>query len=430
MIQSGYNGPPGNFVNSRNLRMPNGMDPKWRPENSILGGGALSAPLKPVDPGVLSAAVLAMEHEGETPWRITDAVGGRRLELAQWIASDDNPLTARVIVNRVWQSHFGKGIVQTPNSFGAKGRRPTHPELLDWLTADFIENGWKLKRLHRLILSSAVYRRSHQSPAPAKLAELDSNNDLLSVFPSRRLTAEELRDSILVASGELNPEMGGVPVMPEMNMEVALQPRMIQFSIAPAHQPSRTPAERNRRTIYTYRVRGQADPFLKIMNLPNPNESCDMRDSASVAPQAFTLLNSDMITDRAIAFALRVKEEQKQNRGNLFPDDSDVYLIRRAVQLAYHRIADPGELKSLLGYLKEMQSYHQKHTPEVIEYPTRVTRSLVEEATGEPFGFVEKLNVYEDYVPSAKPWTVDADIRALADVCLLLFNANEFNYVY
>jgi mono/diheme cytochrome c family protein len=431
MVQSIYNGPPGNSVNSRNLRLPNKMDQKWLPENSILGGGALTAPLKPVEPGVLSAAVLAMEHEeGETPWRITAAVQGRRLELARWIASDDNPLTPRVIVNRVWQSHFGKGLVQTPNSFGAKGRRPSHPELLDWLTVDFIENGWKLKRLHRLILSSAVYRRSHQSLEPVKLAKVDSNNDLLSVFPARRLTAEELRDSILMASGELNPEMGGVPVMPEMNMEVALQPRMIQFSIAPAHQPSRTPAERNRRTIYTYRVRGQADPFLKIMNLPNPNESCDMRDSASVAPQAFTLLNSDMITDRAIAFALRVEEEQKQKRGNLFPDDSDVYLVRRAVQIAYQRVADPEELKSLLAYLKEMQTYHRKHTPEVIEYPTRVTRSLVEEATGEPFGFIEKLNVYEDYVPSAKPWTVDADIRALADVCLILFNANEFNYVY
>ena len=430
LIQSIYNGPPNKFVNSRNLRLPNQMDQKWHPENSILGGGALTAPLKPVEPGVLSAAVLAMEHEGETPWRITDAVQGRRLELARWIASDDNPLTARVIVNRVWQSHFGKGIVQTSNSFGAKGRRPTHPELLDWLTVDFIKNGWKLKRLHQLILSSAVYQRSHQSSESAKLAKVDSNNDLLSVFPSRRLTAEELRDSILMASGELNPEIGGVPVMPEMNMEVALQPRMIQFSIAPAHQPSRTPAERNRRTIYTYRVRGQADPFLKIMNLPNPNESCDMRDSASVAPQAFTLLNSDMITDRAIAFALRVKKEQNQKRGNLFPDDSDVYLIRRAVQIAYHRVADPEELESLLAYLKEMQGYHRKHTPEVIAYPTRVTRSLVEEATGEPFGFVEKLNVYEDYVPSAKPWTVDADIRALADVCLLLFNANEFNYVY
>ena len=105
--------------------------------------------------------------------------------------------------------------------------------------------------------------------------------------------------------------------MPEINMEVALQPRMIQFSIAPAHQPSRTPEERNRRTIYAYRVRGQADPFLEIMNLPNPNESCELRDSAAVTPQAFTLLNSDVMTDRSIAFALRVQKEHPDDDASM-----------------------------------------------------------------------------------------------------------------
>ena len=104
---------------------------------------------------------------------------------------------------------------------------------------------------------------------------------LLASFPPRRLTAEELRDRNPAGQRRTQSGMGGVPIMPEINMEVALQPRMIQFSIAPAHQPSRTPAERNRRTIYAYRVRGQADPFLEIMNLPNPNESCEMRDSAA-----------------------------------------------------------------------------------------------------------------------------------------------------
>ena len=204
-------------------------------------------------------------------------------------------------------------------------------------------------------------------------------------------------------------------------MEVALQPRMIQFSIAPAHQPSRTPAERNRRTIYAYRVRGQADPLLEIMNLPNPNESCEMRDSAAVTPQAFTLLNSDVMTDRSIGFALRVQKEKGDNAADQ---------IRRAVQLAYGRTATSDELMSLESYLNEMAAYHQKNEPTAVEYPTEVTRSLVEEFTGEPFDFIEKLNVYNDYVPDAKPWTVDAKTRALADVCLLLFNSNEFIYVY
>jgi hypothetical protein len=420
MVQAVYNGQD-DWKNGRKLRMAKKINQKWRPDNFILSGGALEAPLDPVKPGVLSAAGLAVNKDSETPFQLTDGLNGRRLQLANWIASDDNPLTARVIVNRIWQTHFGKGLVKTANSFGAKGSKPTHPELLDWLTADFIEHGWQMKRLHRLIVSSNAYRRSSKPTDAKKQATVDPNNELLASFPPRRLTAEELRDGILLATGELNREMGGVPIMPEINMEVALQPRMIQFSIAPAHQPSRTPAERNRRTIYAYRVRGQADPFLEIMNLPNPNESCELRDSAAVTPQAFTLLNSDVMTDRSIAFALRVQKERPKNTEQW---------IRRAVQIAYSRVPTAKEQEALHGYLKEMQAYHQEHEPKPVEYPTQVTRSLVEEFTGEPFEFIEKLNVYEDYVPDGKPWTVDADTRALADVCLLLLNSNEFLYVY
>lgn len=420
MVQAVYNGQD-DYKNGRKLREPKKINAKWRPQNFILGGGSLEAPLKPVEPGVLSAAGLPVDPKSDSPWRITSELEGRRLEFAQWVAHDNNPLTARSIVNRIWQSHFGNGIVKTANSFGAKGSKPTHPELLDWLTSDFIEHGWKIKRLHRLIMSSETYRRSSTPMNAEQQATVDSNNDLLASFPARRLTAEEIRDSTLVVSGELNREMGGVPIMPEINLEVALQPRMIQFSIAPAHQPSRTPAERNRRTIYAYRVRGQADPFLEIMNLPNPNESCELRDSASVSPQAFTLMNSDVMTDRSIAFALRVQKEQ--------PDNTEQW-IRHAVEIAYGRTPTPTEQKSLHEYLLEMQVYHQQRKPEPIKYPTHVVRSLVEEFTGEPFEFIEKLNVYEDYIPDAKPWTVDADTRALADVCLLLLNSNEFIYVY
>ena len=433
MAQAVYSGHD-DFKNGRKLRMPGKIRQDWRPKTFVLGGGALEAPLDAVTPGVLSATGLAADGrtlvsaqaaeppaQQADPWRITDGLSGRRLELARWVASDDNPLTARSIVNRVWQYHFGNGIVKTANNFGAKGSKPSHPALLDWLTADFIEHGWKLKRLHRQIMSSNVYRRASRPADPKTQAAKDPDNALLASFPIRRLTAEELRDSTLQVSGELNREMGGVPIMPEINMEVALQPRMIQFSIAPAHQPSRTPAERNRRTIYAYRVRGQADPFLEVMNLPNPNESCELRDSAAVTPQAFTLLNSDVMTDRSIAFALRVMKER--------PDDPAAW-VRRAVQLAYGRRPSEAEQTHLLKYLDEMQAYHRTQQPEPVDYPTQVTRSLVEEFTGEPFEFVEKLNVFEDYVPDAKPWTVNADTRALADICLLLFNSNEFLYIY
>jgi hypothetical protein len=132
-------------------------------------------------------------------------------------------------------------------------------------------------------------------------------------------------------------------------------------------------------------------------------------------------MNSDVMTDRSIGFALRVQKEQ--------PDDTAEW-IRQSVQIAYGRMPTQEEQTSLQDYLKEMQSYHKAHKPEEVKYPTQVTRSLVEEFTGEPFEFIEKLNVYENYVPDAKPWTVDADVRALADVCLLLLNSNEFLYVY
>ncbi|MDG2223586.1 MAG: PSD1 and planctomycete cytochrome C domain-containing protein [Rubripirellula sp.] len=419
MVQSVYSGQMPKSLNSRYLRMPK-IDEQWRPETFILVGGALQAKGDPVQPGVLSATAVSVSPDEQT-YLITADLRGRRLALAKWITDDANPLTARSIVNRVWQYHFNVGLVKTANNFGVKGSKPTHPELLDWLTADFIQNGWKLKRLHRLIMSSQTYQRSSRAIDTKKQATVDPNNDWLASFRPRRLTAEELRDTTLAVSGELNREQGGLPAMPEINLEVALQPRMIQFSIAPAYQPSPTPKRRNRRTIYTYRVRGQADPMLEVMNLPNPNESCELRESAAVTPQAFTLMNSEAMTDRSIAFASRVQRER--------PGDTQAW-IKRAVHLAYGRPATKVEQDQLHTYLKAMQVYHVEHEPQSREYPTEITRSLVEEFTGEPFEFIEKLNVYDDYVADPKPWTVNADQRALADVCLLLLNSNEFVYLY
>jgi len=420
MAQTVYNGQD-DWKNSRKLRPPKKINQKWRPANFILAGGSLTAKLDAVSPGVLSGTGLTVVNDADDRFLLPSELSGRRLALAKWIVNDKNPLTARSIVNRIWQHHFGHGIVRTANNFGAKGSKPTHPELLDWLASDFIENGWKIKRLHRLIMTSRAYQRSGRHPDSKKVETTDPDNKLLARFPVRRLSAEELRDSTLLISGELNHEIGGVPVMPEINMEVALQPRMIQFSIAPAYQPSRTPAERNRRTIYTYRVRGQANPFLEILNLPNPNESCEQRNATAVTPQAFTLMNSAMMTDRATAFAIRVQNEKKNDQAAQ---------VRRAVQLAYGRLPTRDEQEGLVGYLNEMLAYHQKHEPKAIRYPIQVTRSLVEEFTGEPFEFIEKLNVYQNYIPDAKPWSVNTQTRALADVCLLLFNSNEFMYVY
>jgi len=420
LAQTVFNGEDYIPGNGRKLRVPEKRDAAWRPENAILAGGGVSAPTEPVTPGVMSAVYRPDAEPGGDPWAITDDLTGRRLGVADWIADPDNPLSKRSIVNRVWQYHFGRGLAANANNFGVSGSKPTHPDLLDWLTRDFVEHGWSIKRLHRSIMTSDAYRQSTERADIKDVREKDSDNKLLAYFTPRRLTAEELRDSMLAVSGELNLEMGGVPAMPEINMEVALQPRMIQFSIAPAHQPSRTPSERNRRSIYAYRVRGQADPFLEVFNHPNPNDSCERRDSASVSPQALTLMNSDAATDRSIAFALRLEREAETLQGQ----------IDRAFDLAFGREPSIEERTRLAVYVEQMLAHHRDHEPAAKKYPTSVTRSLVEEFTGKPFEYQEMLNRFEDYVPDVKAWQVEPETRALADLCLLLFNSNELAYVY
>ncbi|MEM6471398.1 MAG: PSD1 and planctomycete cytochrome C domain-containing protein [Planctomycetota bacterium] len=388
-------------------------------ENFIFLGGALTALGDRVFPGVLSAVAVSTDAGKEDPYLLPDSVDGRRLSLARWIANEDNPLTTRSIINRVWQFHFGQGIARNSNNFGATGAKPTHPELLDYLASEFVEGGWKLKHLHRMIMQSEAYQRSTLIEDLKKLDEADPDNKLLSFFPRRRLSAEEIRDSLLQVTGELVHSNGGLPVMPEINMEVALQPRMIQFSLAPAYQPSRTPEERNRRTIYAYHVRGQADPFTELFNQPNPNESCELRESASVTPQVFTLLNSEMLTDRSIAMASRLMQEHAKLDGQ----------IRRAFRLLFGRDAMDEEVEQLTKYVVEMRDYHRSSDPAASEYPEEITRSLVEEFSGKPFEYQEILSVFENYIADKKPDQVDAGTRALADMCLLLMNANEFMYV-
>ena len=356
----------------------------------------------------------------DDPYALPTTISGRRLALANWIADPSNPLTARSFVNRIWQHHFGHGIVRTPNNFGVKGAEPSHFALLDFLANDFVVGGWKTKRIHKQIMMSEAYRRSTTHPNRKKLDATDPDNRLLGRFMPRRLTAEEIRDSMLAVSGELNREYGGLPAMPEINQEVAMEPRMIQFSIAPAYQPSRTPEERNRRSIYCYRVRGQSDPFLEVLNKPNPNDSCEVRDTAAVSPQAFTLFNSDLTADRSIALALRVQAEAKDLPAQ----------IERAFLLALGRKPSKAEQERLTAYVKEMAIYHAKQTPKPVVYPTQITRSLVEEFTGKEFEYEEILPVFENYVADTKPDSVSPDTRGLADLCLLLLNTNEFIYVY
>ena len=420
LVQSVYNGPVPKSLNARKMRMPGKIPDGPFPKSHILQGGALEAPGDRVQPGVLSALGLSSSDNPKDPYLITNDSTGRRLDLAKWVAHPDNPLTARSIVNRVWQRHFGKPLAGNPNNFGAKGKKPTHPRLLDWLAADFVQHGWKFKRLHKLIMLSETYRQGTQHPEFQRLRNEDPDNHLLAYRLPRRLTAEELRDGMLVSTGELNRQVGGLPVMPEINMEVALQPRMIQFSLAPAYQPSIRPEQRNRRTLYAYRVRGQPDPFLELFNQPNPNDSCEERVAESVTPQAFSLLNSDLMNDRAIALALRAVNEFDDLRMQ----------VKRVVQLAFGRVPAKKEWDRLEKYVEKMRQYHLEHEPEKTEYPTSITRSLVEESTGLPFDYEEILPAFENYHADKKAHEVSPQTRALSDLCLVLFNANEFMYVY
>ncbi|MEM6915821.1 MAG: PSD1 and planctomycete cytochrome C domain-containing protein, partial [Verrucomicrobiota bacterium] len=241
-----YNGktraPKGNYGR---LEMP--QDPMKEgqlEETAILGGGDPFSPTDPVKPGVLSAV------PGGLDYQIPETVGGRRTALANWISDPDNTLTARVMVNRIWQYHFGRAIAGNPNNFGATGKKPTHPELLDWLATEFIEQGWSVKAMHRIIMNTDVYRRSTNYSSPGFLNEKDPEGVSYAVFTPRRLSAEEMRDSMLLVSGELNREVGGIPIRPDMNMEAALQPRMIMGTFAPSYVPNPNPEQRNRRTIY------------------------------------------------------------------------------------------------------------------------------------------------------------------------------------
>ncbi len=415
-----YNGPATNYSSNIPIHpvpaTPRGPDPVVR----ILPGGSLESPAEAVTPGVLSAVAGSNDADTPTAWNtIPQTMAGRRLALARWIANPNHPLTARVLVNRVWQQHFGRGLVATPNNFGKMGKRPTHPELLDFLAVWFVEHGWSIKKLHRLIMNSAAYQQSGTHPDGDKLRQMDPNNELLAYYPSRRLAAEELRDAMLAISGELNREQGGPGVFPEINWEVALQPRHIMGSVAPAYQPSPMPQQRNRRTIYAFRYRTLADPMQEVFNRPGSETSCERRDETTVTPQVFALFNGAFTHDRALAFAAALEKQSSDLEGR----------IRLAFRRCYGREATDAEAALCRGHVEKQVVYHRAHEPKPVALPTCVKRRMVEEMTGEEFEWEEELDGMKSYQRDLQPWDVGPETRALGDLCLVLFNSNEFLYV-
>jgi hypothetical protein len=376
----------------------------------VLAGGDPFSPKEVAAPGVLTAA-----GAGALP----TSIAGRRRALAEWIVSPENPLPARVMANRVWQWTFGTPLAGNPNNFGATGKKPTHPEMLDWLAADFIQKGWSVKKLQRTLILSETYRRSARHADPALLAAKDPSGTSYAAFQPRRLSAEEARDAMLAVSNELNRKIGGIPARPEIHPDVAFQPRQVMGTYAPAYEPSPRPEQRHRRTLYALKQRGVRDPFLDVFNSPSPDLSCEARDVSTVAPQAFALLNSAASRARALAFADRLLKETSSRE----------QAIDLAFALSFNRQPSEDERAACLAHWTAMTARHEKI---VFEKPAKIvsiTRHVIEENTGEAYSYVEKLPMLAEFQPDLHPADVPASTRGLMEVCLSLLNANEFLYL-
>jgi hypothetical protein len=255
--------------------------------------------------------------------------GGRRTVLANWLASRDNPLTARVMVNRIWQHHFGRGIVPTPNDFGKFGQLPTHPELVDWLAHEFMRGGWRMKRMHKLIMLSNAYQMS--SKGDAKALGADPANTLFWRFNMRRLTAEEVRDSLLAVSGRLNPNMGGPSIYPPISEEV------LHGQSMPGHGWGKSsPQEAARRSIYVHIKRSLLVPILTQHDQADTDSSCPVRYTTTVPTQALAMLNGQFSNEQAAALTERLQREA--------PNDVRMQ-VQRAIRLTTGRQAHDDELR-------------------------------------------------------------------------------------
>jgi hypothetical protein len=310
-------------------------DFKQRTPVHVLKRGVWENKGEPVGPRPPS--VLVPDDQPELPADVSDP----RTRLARWLTSPEQPLTARVMVNRVWQHHFGAGLVKTVNDFGTKGDRPSHPELLDWLAATFVENGWRLKPLHRLMVLSNTYRQSSRpsQDAAAEAGRDDPENRLHWHFSRRRLTAEEIRDAMLAASGRLNSRAGGRSVMVPVDAELTkLLYKPSQWQVA------RDATENDRRSVYLMAKRNLRLPFMETFDAPAMLTSCARRESSTHAPQALEMLNGRLSNDLADAFAARLARESGGDPARA---------VDRAFTLALGRSPTASERDLALDFLRD-----------------------------------------------------------------------------
>lgn len=294
--------------------------------------GVKGQPVEPRFPEVFAA------HEPEIVAPADGASSGRRLALARWLTDPENPRTARVIANRLWQHHFGRGIVPTPNEFGELGERPTHPALLDWLASELVDGGWRLKRMHKLIMLSAAYQMDSVVADDVHLA--DPINQYFSRFNPRRLTAEEIRDSILAVNGTLNLETGGPGVYPKLPQAI------LATSSRPDSAWGESPPDQAaRRSVYIHAKRSLLNPMLTSFDLADTDLTCPVRFVTTQPTQALTMLNSEFMNEQASIFADRLFAEH----------DGLEEIVRRGLELTLLRQADEREIAEGVRLINDLQ---------------------------------------------------------------------------
>jgi len=400
-------------------------------------------PKRPGDP--VSPAVPAVAAKPQPEFPAPDArTSRRRLGLAQWLASPDNPLTTRVFVNRVWQQHFGAGLVRTPSDFGVMGEPPTHPELLDWLAHWFAHDAQgSIKKLHRLILTSRAWRMS-RTPNP-DYAPMDPENRLLSYLPYRRLEVEAIRDSVLAVSGQLNPAMFGPPMFPVIPAQ-AIEANTDKQSIWKASDET----ERSRRTVYAFIKRGLVVPMLEVLDLCDTVSSSARRQVTTVAPQALTLFNGEFVNEQARHFAARLRREAGADASKQ---------IELAWRLALCRPPRATEVAAMKEFLRRETEAARRETKygaaATPEEQARSEVSVSRDSIGFPLsprgtsgersgerGFLEKRDRTPLLSPALSSLREEREKTSLTDslnrtpeeqalvqLCRVVFNLNEFVYV-
>lgn len=313
-------------------------EPELVPTIDVLERGDLGAEKEKVSPGLPSVFEAAIQMDEYTP---RSAIPRNRKKLALWLSQPDHPLTARVMVNRIWQWHFGQGIVSTPNDFGRQGQPPTHPELLDWLATEFVSGGWSIKSMHRLIMLSEAYQRSSRY-ADTKDLKLDPENRYLWRMNRQRLEAEALWDAMHAVSGTLNLKMGGRPVTPPLaEDEMNALGSLWQWPV------SADPTEHSRRGLYILVRRNYPYPMFQVFDGPENAVSCPERDVTTVAPQALWFLNNRISFQQAQEFAGRLVREAGEN-----PSD----WVEQAWRLALGRSPSAMERREALELIEKLSA--------------------------------------------------------------------------